>query len=307
MIVVDDESEDRTAEIAASFGFRVIAAGRRPVGWIGKFWACWRGAQAASGALLLFLDADTVLEPGALSSLLKLRAARGGLVSVQPYHRMEYAVERLSAYFNLTVTAATGAFTPWARRGGVDGAFGPAMLIAREEYFRSGGHEAVRGSLIEDMALGRECRRQGIPVSLAAGRGIVAYRMYPGGLREIIDGWTKNLAAGASFAPRAIMALLGLWLGGSFAILPLAALAAAASLSLRSPVVWEAIGGYLLAGVALFLPLARVGSFGIASAPAFPLQLLFFFAVFFRSLYRHRVRRVVQWKGRSIEVEGYHG
>jgi 4,4'-diaponeurosporenoate glycosyltransferase len=89
VVVVDDGSADRTAEVARDGGARVLAAGAPPVGWTGKAWACHVGAGATTGDLLLFLDADTVLAPDALAGLLELHARHGGLVSVQPHHRVE--------------------------------------------------------------------------------------------------------------------------------------------------------------------------------------------------------------------------
>ena len=70
IIVVDDGSTDRTAEIARQLGATVIASQPLPDGWRGKTWACHQGAQAATGELLLFLDADTWFEPDGLARIL---------------------------------------------------------------------------------------------------------------------------------------------------------------------------------------------------------------------------------------------
>ena len=88
VIVVDDQSDDRTSEIAESLGCRTLRSTDLPPGWAGKPWACMQGAREAQGDLLLFLDADTVMAPGGLEKLLMSFPESGGLISVQPYHHM---------------------------------------------------------------------------------------------------------------------------------------------------------------------------------------------------------------------------
>lgn len=70
VIVVDDQSRDQTAAIAAAAGAKVVASPGPPAGWTGKNHACHLGAEAAAQPWLLFLDADTCLVPGALASAL---------------------------------------------------------------------------------------------------------------------------------------------------------------------------------------------------------------------------------------------
>ena len=106
IIVVDDQSEDKTAEIAEKFAHQVIRSSTPPDGWLGKPWACWQGAKAASKEILLFLDSDVVLAPGAASRLLTNFKEKEGLLTVQPYHLMQQNYERLSAIFNIIVMAS---------------------------------------------------------------------------------------------------------------------------------------------------------------------------------------------------------
>ncbi|MGH9060548.1 MAG: glycosyltransferase, partial [Acidimicrobiales bacterium] len=74
VIVVDDGSRDDTAALAAAAGVTVVPAGEPPPGWAGKPWACHVGSEAASGDVLVFLDADVTLAPDGLGRL----AARSG-------------------------------------------------------------------------------------------------------------------------------------------------------------------------------------------------------------------------------------
>ena len=65
LIVVDNGSNDDTAEVAWSCGAQVIAEPRRGYGY-----ACAAGAAAASGDTLAFMDGDGSFVPGELPNLL---------------------------------------------------------------------------------------------------------------------------------------------------------------------------------------------------------------------------------------------
>ena len=67
VLVVDDMSEDETADVARRAGARVLTLDHLPPGWTGKCHACWQGAQHSSGEWLLFTDADTVHAPASLT------------------------------------------------------------------------------------------------------------------------------------------------------------------------------------------------------------------------------------------------
>ncbi|HEQ72015.1 MAG TPA: glycosyltransferase, partial [Spirochaetia bacterium] len=86
IIVVDDDSNDNTRQLAQKAGVTVVVAPARPAGWLGKPWACHCGAGRARGDILLFLDADVRLAPDALARLLTASLRERGLISVQPWH-----------------------------------------------------------------------------------------------------------------------------------------------------------------------------------------------------------------------------
>ncbi|WP_210443395.1 glycosyltransferase family 2 protein [Nocardioides sp. SYSU D00065] len=312
VVVVDDASDDRTAEVARAGGARVVPAGTPPRGWTGKAWACHTGAEAASGDLLLFLDADTVLAPEALDSLLEVHERRGGLVSVQPHHRVVRAYEQLSAYFNVVAVMASAAFTGSSSRrsdrpGAAPMAFGPCLLTSREDLARAGGHAAVRAEILDDASLAAAYHRAGLPVWCAVGGDAVRMRSYPGGLGQLTAGWTKNIAAGAAAASP--MAALGtvLWISAHHAVavgalLSLVEVAPGGHTSLAAgpPLIWAL--AWLGTAWQLRAVLRRVGSFGWWTWALFPLPLLAFDLVFARSAALTVVRRSVSWRGREVDL-----
>lgn len=310
VIVVDDQSNDGTAEIVWQYSaeagwIRVVSVGERPAGWTGKNWSCHRGGSEAGGRTILFLDADTRLESrDALERLAAEHSRRGGMLSVQPYHRVHKLYEQLSGFFNLIVMVGSGAFDLWSRSGAADGCFGPCILMDRNEYSAVGGHAAVRGEVVDDLALGALFRSHGLGVHCFGGRGLISFRMYPGGLGSLVEGWTKNMAMGASLSKLRNIVLLVIWFTGiSNALLALAASDTAGG---GLPII-AAAGVYGLYAAQVYMQLRRVGSFSLAAALLFPLEFLFFVAVFVYSIIRTRFFRSVTWKGRRIPIENGRG
>lgn len=289
VIVVDDHSGDTTAATARSGGAKVLPAPPLPAGWRGKAWACHIGAGRARHATLVFLDADTRLAPGGLDRLVTGLSQTGGLYSVQPWHEVPRPGERLAAVFNVVAMMGTAAFTP--RRGGRTsvGAFGPCLLTSAADYRRAGGHAAVRSAVLDDLALARRYRATGLAVTIHGGRGTISFRMYPNGLGQLVEGFTKNFALAAGATPLRTTALVTLWL---------AALCAPAVLAGTNPVLGAAC--YAAAAVQLGVHLRRLGSFGAPTAVLYPLSLAVFVAVFARSLVATLALGRVRWKGREL-------
>ena len=303
VIVVDDGSTDQTARVALQFGAIVIRSRPLPDGWRGKTWACHQGAQAAKGKLLLFVDADTWFEPDGLNRVLsswhwmfsgqptgRVTPAAAtesgslpfGAFSVGPYHAVRNLHEEPSLFFNLNMAVGT---VP-------DRLFGQMLLVDRESYRRVGGHEAVRGRTLENLFLARQFLAAGIPTRSAPGRGIMAFRMYPNGLRELIEGWTKGFASGAGQTPTGVLFLLILWMTGLM-LAPIGCCVASDSIP------WGA--AYLLCAAQVAWFSRRIGSFRWFTALLYPVPLIFFFCVFTLSVWRSG--RQVTWKGREIRAD----
>lgn len=308
VLVVDDGSTDRTAEVARAGGATVVAADAPPPGWLGKPWACRTGAAAAAGPVLVFLDADTWLAPDGLDRLLEAHSAQGGgLLSVQPRHVTVRAHEQLSAVCNVVAMQGTGAFTP-LRPGDVPVAFGPCLVTSRAAYEAAGGHDAVAGEVIEDIHLARAYRAAGLPVRCLAGGDALAFRMYPAGPGQLAEGWTKNLAGGARLARKLPVAGAVAWVAAVAAV-AVAGVGACLRLALGrgGGVPWAALVGWVVVAAQVRWMLARIGAFRWWAWAAFPVPLAAFLGVFAGSLARRSLRRRVRWRGRDIDLRGAAG
>jgi 4,4'-diaponeurosporenoate glycosyltransferase len=288
VIVVDDHSTDHTAAAAALGEATVITAAALPDGWLGKPWACAQGAAAASGDILVFLDADTVAGPELLQRLAAAVERSRGLVSVAPYHDTRRAYELASALFNLVAMMGVGA-SSLRREARVTGAFGPCIAMRADDYRSIGGHGAVRNEVLEDVALARVCRQRQLPVTNVAGTSHLRYRMYPDGIAQLIEGWSKNFAAGAATTPPLRLAAIVAWLSGL-----IEAGVMALTLS-RTHLVF-----YALFAFQLWFLLRRIGNHS-AIAWFHPLASLMFLLISARSAFL-QLRGEVTWKGRRIRT-----
>jgi 4-hydroxybenzoate polyprenyltransferase len=218
VIVVDDGSEDRTAAIvrrALRPGEQLLQPGPAPSSWTGKCWASDYGAQAARGDILIFLDADTVLEPIALRSLVAETVAADGLLSILTRYRMDGIAERIfvPAFAQIQLS-----FLPiaWMNNAGYRRlpapvfAYGPCMVASRQAYRESGGHAAIRSSNQEDIDLARLIAGAGYGVRFLRGADLATTQHYRT-LGEIAGCWRRTYYAyaGTSLAI-ALTGMLGI-------------------------------------------------------------------------------------------------
>jgi 4,4'-diaponeurosporenoate glycosyltransferase len=167
--------------------------------------------------------------------------------------------------------------------------FGQMLLVDRDGYRRVGGHEAVKGRTLENFWLAERFRNAGIPVRSVTSKGTFAFRMYPNGLSELVEGWTKGFASGAGQTAKPVLLLIVAWLTGM--MLPVGWLPYSA---------WAALL-YLLFAAQLGVMFRQVGAFRWYTAMLYPVPLVFFFVVFTRSALRSG--KQVTWKGRTIRAD----
>lgn len=297
IICVDDESEDSTAQIALDHGVRLLRLSSRPEGWIGKSWACQNGANAATGSLLLFLDADVRLGPDGIAGLFSAFMKDGCTVSVQPYHKTIRMYEQFSMMFNMVQIAANGTALPRPRSIGL---YGPVILIPRSVYQKAGGHERIRSSIVDDMALGEQIKKEGEMFELYVGSPEVSFRMYGGGLKSLLEGWIKNIATGATKTPLPLFVMVFLWITSLLSV-PVQTIKYAIQ-GKESLLILYAVLYVVWVCILLYLT-RRIGHFHAWASVLYPILMIVLLGVFTVSAYKKLFGREVKWKGRSIRAK----
>lgn len=311
LIVVDDRSTDETASVVQHLAtldprLKLIAGKELPPGWYGKPWACWQGAQAATGELLLFTDADTwhgaELAGRAVAMLDREHA---DLLTVAPKQVILSFWERvvMPQVWVLLGLRYHPALVSRAVRPRDVVANGQFMLFTRDSYQRIGTHQAVQGDVVEDLALAQRTVRLGHRLRFVFADLYMETRMYQN-LSQVVEGWSKNLYLGGrhSFPDEPLRR----------AVAPL--LLAGAMLFWLLPVVVAVLGllgilsGWLAAAtVAMLLSAAfwALISHGMDApawyGPLYPLGALMVLCILVRSTLRGA--RKVEWRGRIYNEE----
>ena len=303
LVVVDDHSTDRTAEIARGFaGVTVMEAGKLEAGWTGKTNAIWTAARKARGRSLLFTDADTIHEPGNLRRAMH-EAARNkvGMLSYSPRQMVSGLAQR--SLMPLVCCELALAYPPAKvsdPNQRIAAANGQFLLVEREAYRRLGGHASVSEKVLEDVELAFLAKRRRVGSRFRYADDAVATRMYRS-TAAMIEGLTKNLAL--LFANSLALAV---WRALDILLL--------VGLPVLTVELWNArfaahslewLGaGWVLALLwvrTLFRFYARVAksNFPFVDCVLAPLGLPLFVVLLYRSWFQHRILKRVSWKGRE--------
>ena len=306
LIVVDDNSTDKTAQVARSFaGVTVTQADQLEPGWTGKANAVFTAAKHARGRWLLFTDADTIHEPGDLRRAIH-EAVRHkvGVLSYSPRQIVEGIAQR--SLMPLVFAELALAYPPAKvsdPNNRIAAANGQFLLIEREAYRRLGGHASVAKDVLEDVELAYIAKRRKVGLRFRYADDAVATRMYRT-TAAMIEGWTKNLALlFSNTLATAMWRALDLVL---LIVLPILMYRLwNARLDVRS-LTWLG-AGWLFAAIwvrTLFRFYARVAksNFPFVDCAISPLGLPLFVVLLYRSWFQHRILKQVSWKGRSYKV-----
>lgn len=304
LLVVDDRSTDDTAAKVAAIAateprLRLIDGAELPAGWLGKPWACHQGAAAATGRYLLFTDADTEHAPALLGHAIgAMERDAPDLLTLITHQRCVTFWERI---IMPQIWVPLGFRYPPSR---VNRATKPHQLVAngqfilvrRTAYDEIGGHAAVQGEVVEDLALAQTFLRAGKRLRLMFGDTLIATRMYRT-LGELVEGWSKNLYLGTrqsagnrpllrAFAPWSLVLALLFWL------LPFLALGTGVAPEAAKVAIGISLLFWAMIAFGMQIP--------IRYALGYPLGALMAIGITLRSIGRGAKR--VEWRGRTYQV-----
>ena len=301
IIVLDDESSDRTREIALGIAaadprVRILAGTPPPPGRLGKPHACRQLARSArvGSRVLVFADADVRFTPHAIAAAADL-LRRDDLDLISPYPRQvattagERLVQPLLQWSWLTFLPLRPAES--SRRASLSAAGGQFLVVRREAYERAGGHAPA--DVLDDLALVRAVKRAGGRGGIVDGTELASCRMYDG-WPELRDGYTKSLwaAFGTPAGAAAVMAVLAVAY-----VLP----AVAALRGSRAGAI-----GYAAGVAGRVIAARRTGGRAWPDALAHPASVAALGLLTARSM-RARRRRTLVWKGRVVGARGPRG
>jgi len=319
VILVDDDSSDGTAGVAAAIGgsagppgrLRIVSGSPPPPGWAGKVWAMRTGLSGAGDATyVLFTDADIGYAPGTVAALVRAAMADDrGLVSQMALLRAQTPAEQLLVPAFVYFFAQLYPFRRVNRPGSATAAAaGGCMLVRRSSLDRAGGLERIRSARIDDVAFGRLLKRSAPPVRCWLGftTEVRSTRAYPR-LADVWDMVARSAYTQLRYSPAALAGTLAglLWLYALPAAAGLAGLGWLAAGGGLAAAVLAAIGlaGWLIMSVS-YVPMQRLYRLSAWRAPLLPLVAMLYAAMTADSARRYYLGRGGQWKGRTISAGG---
>ena len=205
VIVVDDRSEDATGAILDEMArennlLKVIHVEALPDGWLGKNHALWYGSRQACGELLLFTDADIVMEPTVLNRAVNFMAEhRLDHLAASPSMRMPTP---LLGMFGAAFIVIFSLFArPWKAsdpKSSFHIGIGAFNLIRKDVYEQIGGHKTIRLRPDDDIKLGKIIKQAGYRQNIAYAPEYLEVEWYAS-LGEVVRGLEKNAFSGTDY------------------------------------------------------------------------------------------------------------
>jgi 4,4'-diaponeurosporenoate glycosyltransferase len=285
IIVVDDASDDHTKQIAEQYPVKVVSAPDKPASWIGKSWACYHGAQIATGQLILFTDADTTHHPESLRHAVHFfMKNKCSLMSAPAFHKNKLWWEKLLGPFFCIIHAGASPHDEVNEDNAY--ALGQYLLFDREFYLRIGGHRAIRGSVAEDASIARLTMQAGGTYKMYKGPRLCEVQMYES-FTEFCEGWIRIMRLGMKELSISVFLMT---------LVPL--------LAFNIPNLYQ---GDFNSWIPALITLTcfcfvenKIGKFSILGLLLFPMSIVLFLALAVAASLSHLFQMPLRWRGRVM-------
>jgi chlorobactene glucosyltransferase len=315
VVLVDDDSRDRTGGIADEWAGKPAARGRLkvlhntqlPPDWQGKVHALHLAANAAAGEWILATDADMVFHSSILRVAMSCALEQGvQFLSIVPEFEFGSFWEKVVLpAFTFLVCSLYPLRLVNDPKSSCALAAGAFILMKREDLNALGGYARMRKVVIEDLRLAELFKRHGRRIYLAASRGLFHTRMYSSG-GEMFEGLSRSAFEGAGFSVPTILGAM--FFANLLGVFPFIALLARilGDLGLRAPALHDPflLVALLACTVAslVYLPFVRYMRCPVLYVFALPLATLFYSCVAINSTFAGIIGGGVPWKGRHYRA-----
>ena len=293
VIILDDDSSDRTYDICAEFASRhhafSVIRGKELTGrWLGKNYACHQLAQQAKGDHLLFLDADEQVYNGLINSAVHRMYFRNlALLSLFTDQQMdtfaETATVPLMHYVLLNLLPLRLIYL--SKNSRVAAASGQFMLFNADIYRQNNWHELAKDKIVEDVEIMKSVKSAGFNGESLLANGMASCRMYKD-YSAAINGFGKNFLAAFNYNILSFLVFLLLLIGGPMIVIT----------TLNLNLIAMMIGLILLSRVMVSL---LAGQNALRNVLLHPIQMFSMLLIAFSAIQKYLTKTTV-WKGRRI-------
>ncbi|MDB5023875.1 MAG: glycosyltransferase family 2 protein [Mucilaginibacter sp.] len=293
VIILDDDSSDRTYAICAEFAekhlaFRVIKGKELTGKWLGKNYACYQLARQARGEYLLFLDADEQVFDGLINSAVHRMHFRSlALLSMFTNQQMKSVGERLTVplmhYILLNLLPLRLVYL--SKNASVAAASGQFMLFNAEVYHRHEWHQSAKDKIVEDVEIMKQVKLAGYNGESLLANSMITCRMYTN-YREAINGFGKNFLAAFNYNIFSFLVFLLLLIGGPIIVI----------MTLNLQLITMMIGLIILTRIMISLESGQNTAINVI---LHPLQMFSLVLIAFSAIQKY-LTKTTEWKGRKI-------
>jgi chlorobactene glucosyltransferase len=312
VLVLDDHSSDATASIVQTIcdalpadqkgRLQLLHGKPLPPGWVGKNFACHQLARHAQGDYLFFTDADTIHAPETVRAVIDcMQRLKVDLLTAQSEYKLKGTAERLimpllsfRVFTLLPLILVSRRPEPILATGN-----GPLLCFHRPAYVAAGGHQAIKGSVVEDLSLARAIKAAGYRMAFVDALDMISCHMYTS-FADTWQGFSRTFFSFYSYS--LIAALIIIILDLALFVMPPLLLLLALFVALPQSVILLSIINYGLAALMRILLAIRFTRsqklLTLFLCLLHPVTILLGCLILLNSIRWHYRKQGTAWKGR---------